>query len=68
MISYMYLFCLIVIFVGIINALPYHRFRRQINAPINDGFSSERQSGRQNIPSGSIVGTYYYGEYNFHRD
>jgi hypothetical protein len=64
----MYLFCLIVIFVGIINALPYHRFRRQINVPINDGFSSGGRLALQNSPSGSIGGTYYYGEYNFHRD
>jgi hypothetical protein len=55
----------IVIFFGTINALPRYRYRRQVNLPQNNVPSDERISAR--YPTGSIMGTYYYGDYNFHR-
>jgi hypothetical protein len=62
MIFNIYLLCFIVLFFGTINALPVYRYRRQINSPKNSD-PYDRPSARI---SGSIVGTYYYGEYKFH--
>jgi len=67
MISNIYLVCFIVVFFEIISALPYHRYRRQINSPRNDGSFYGERLVLPKVPSGSIVGTYYYGEYNFYR-
>jgi hypothetical protein len=60
---YLLIIIVIVLFIKI-NALPRYRYRRQIN-PI-EGIDQRMQ--RQNNPSGSIVGTYYYGVYNFQFD
>jgi hypothetical protein len=63
MILNVYLLCFIVLFFGTINALPVYRYRRQINSPKNSD-PYDQPSARI---SGSIVGTYYYGEYKFHK-
>ena len=57
------LLCVIVVIFQITNALPYRRFRRQVNPPHNDGSFNEPESVLSKI-SGSIMGTTYYGKYN----
>jgi hypothetical protein len=66
MICNIHLLCFILICFGTINALPRYRYRRQVNLPQNNGPFNEGISAR--YPAGSIVGSYYYGEYNFHID
>jgi hypothetical protein len=60
--SHSCLLLLLVVFLGTINTLPHYRYRRQINSPQNDDPSFKERSARLSNPSGSIVGTYYYGE------
>jgi hypothetical protein len=57
------LLCVIVVILELTNALPYRRFRRQVNSPRNDGSFNEPESIQSKI-SGSIVGTAYYGKYD----
>jgi hypothetical protein len=63
MIFNVYLLCFIVLFLGTINTLPVYRHRRQINSQ-KTGDPYDDPSARI---SGSIKGTYYYGEYKFHK-
>jgi hypothetical protein len=62
MIFNIYSFCFIILFFGTLKALPPYRYRRQINSRQNSGPYGQPVADT----SGSIVGTYYYGECNFH--
>jgi hypothetical protein len=45
----------------------FPRYRRQLNPSKNKVFPFQKQSSWSNDPSGSIVGTYYYGVYDYYR-
>jgi len=62
MIFNIYLLYFIILFFGTINALPAYRYLHQMNSQKTGGLS-DQPSART---SGSIKGTYYYGEYKFH--
>ncbi|CAF1145650.1 unnamed protein product [Rotaria sp. Silwood1] len=60
MISNFYLFFSVTIFcTAITHGLP--RYRRQLNFPNNKVLSAQERASWASNPSGSIVGTYYYG-------
>jgi hypothetical protein len=67
MVSNTYLLVILIVLFETINTLPHYRHRRQINPAGNNNPSYDPRAIRENHPSGSIEGTYYYGVYHFHR-
>jgi hypothetical protein len=52
--------------VFVIDAIPYERYRRQLNPYKKDGLPYTGWGGGMNNPSGAIPGA-YYGESHFYQ-